>query len=93
MLKSIKSYFTIYLRPKKDKDIVDYLKQIDEGDRSREIRELIRKGINSSVQNDITYSHRNITESNRTDFSSVIDFDDIEIKKSEVSDDELEDRL
>ncbi len=41
---------TFYLREKKDKDIIDYLDNVEEGDTSREIRNLLRMGIEKKQQ-------------------------------------------
>ena len=82
-----KNYYSLYLRPMRDDDIREYIESLCEykGDRSDIVRELVRDGIKyRSLQNKDVKSQTIPTE--------VVN-KKIELKKVEVSDDDLENRL
>jgi len=89
---------TLYLRPKKDQDIIDYLTPLIEmEDFSSIVRGLVRDGIQFRQQKQeirpsapyvpLNVEPRSVLQSNTQDFS------DIKLDKKEVGQEELDNRL
>jgi len=85
---------TLYLRDKKDKDIIDYLQPLIEmEDFSSIVRGLIRDGIKFRTQEaTVQYVPRNV-ETPSVLQSNNLDFSDLKLDKKEVEDEEIKARL
>jgi hypothetical protein len=78
---------TLYLSPKKDTDIIEYIKPlIPRSDFSTVIRELVRDGIKFRA-GAVPAASQNVIQSVNPSLKRV------ELKKKELSDADLEDRL
>lgn len=86
--------FTIYLRPKRDRDIIEYINSLEQGDRSNELRRLIRIGFNNKkyCHTNVGEYHTNVIQSN-TQIKLQNKLKEIEVAKVEISDAELDERL
>jgi hypothetical protein len=85
---------TLYLRDKKDQDIIAYLEPlIAAEDFSSVVRGLIREGIKFRVGAATTqFVPRNVETSSVRE-SNTLDFSDIKLDKKEASDEEIKARL
>lgn len=85
---------TLYLRDRKDQDIIKYLEPLIEmEDFSSVVRGLIRDGIKFKSQGaTVQYVPRNV-ESSPVLQSNNLDFSDIKLDKKEVEDEEIKARL
>lgn len=86
----VKGRRSLYLRERKDKDIINYVESmIDRHDFSDIVRDLMRDGIRfregeqMNVLQSNTFTHTPFTES----------FDDIKLEKKEVSEDDIKARM
>lgn len=80
---------SLYLRPTKDKDLIDYITPLlTDFDFSVIVRDLMRDGMKYRLQPvSAAIQTRTVTQSNTPDFSQVV------LTKNEVSDSDLESRL
>lgn len=85
---------TLYLRDRKDQDIIEYLEPLIEmEDFSSVVRGLIRDGIKFKSQGaTVQYVPRNV-ETPSVRESNNLDFSDIKLDKKEVKDEEIKARL
>lgn len=88
---------TLYLSDRKDKDILDFIEPLvsDRYDFSFVIRELVRDGIKYRTTSTSSTApapaqvvhHENVIQSNPPELSDIV------LKKKELSDEDIEDRL